>query len=429
MKIQIPKGLFDILPYGDSEKWRLVKYWQYVESIIQELTKDYGFHEIRTPVFERTELFDRGVGEQTDIVSKEMYIFQDKANRSLSLRPEGTSSIMRAFVEKKLYALQKIHKLYYVAPMFRYERPQAGRYRQHHQFGVEAIGIALPEQDAEIIDMLWHFFSRIGLKDLTLHLNTIGDSSCKLNYITTLKNYLAPYLSDLSKESQIRFEKNPLRILDSKDEQDIKILQEAPTIHDCLSNEAKDHFEQVCTLLTEIHIPFTINPKIVRGLDYYSRTVFEVSCLSLGAQSALGGGGRYDGFTSVFGGPSLPGVGFGSGIERIIQTMIAQNISFPNISNPFIFFIPLEEKSKTFCFSLLACLRHANISSEMDFHVKKIQHSLQRANLLKATYCFIIGENEFNSKQGKLKDMQTGKEEMISLESIEQKLMHLWEKK
>lgn len=428
MKIQIPKGLFDILPYGDSEKWRLISYWQSIESIIQELSKDYGFHEIRTPVFERTELFDRGVGEQTDIVSKEMYTFEDKAKRSLSLRPEGTSSIMRAFVEKKLYALQKIHKLYYVAPMFRYERPQAGRYRQHHQFGVEAIGSALAEQDVEVIDMLWEFFSRIGLTNLTLHLNTIGDSSCKKAYISALKSYLTPYLKDLSVDSQTRFEKNPLRILDSKDKKDIQILQEAPTIQACLSADAKKHFEKVCTLLDEIQIPFILNPKIVRGLDYYSRTVFEISTTNLGAQNSLGGGGRYDGFTAMFGGPSLPGVGFGSGIERIIQAMIFQKISPTHQSSPFVFLIPLAKESQSFCFSLLARLRHANLSSEMDFSVKKIQQSLQRANSLNACYCLILGDSEWEAKQAKLKDMQTGKESVLPLEKIESTLIHLREK-
>lgn len=291
MQFQIPKGTFDILPYGTDEPWRESALWQFAEEILRRTAADYGYREIRTPIYERSELFDRGVGTTSDIVSKEMFTFQDKGGRSISLRPEGTSSVIRSFVENHLSNLGSVHKFFYIGPMFRYERPQSGRYRQHHQFGVEAIGAAAPEQDAEVIDLLLAIYRRLGIKGLKVHLNTVGDPESRLAFRTALMDFLHPSLSELSADSQMRFEKNPLRILDSKDPKDQEILREAPSILDYLTDTAEQHFEEVCRALESLGIDYEIDPKIVRGLDYYNKTVFEVVSENLGAQSTIGAGG------------------------------------------------------------------------------------------------------------------------------------------
>ncbi len=292
MQYTIPKGTFDILPEAQKEedKWCTSAHWQYLESVIRQTAHEYGFKEIRTPIFERTELFVRSVGESSDIVSKEMYTFLDRAERSMTLRPEGTAPVMRSFVEHRLYNTGAVHKLFYIGPMFRYERPQAGRYRQHHQFGAEAVGIGTPEQDVEVIDLLCEVYRRLGLKDLKVLINNIGDTESREAYLLSLKNYLEPHLEELSKDSQARFTKNILRILDSKDPNDQKILENAPSILDHLNEECKTHFEKVCRLLEKLNIAYEINPKLVRGLDYYNKTVFEITSTSLGSQNSVGGG-------------------------------------------------------------------------------------------------------------------------------------------
>lgn len=426
MKAQIPKGLFDILPYGSKEKWRLVSYWQYIESVIHEITSQFGFVEIRTPVFELAEVFNRGVGTSSDIVSKEMYVFQDKGNRCLALRPEGTSGVLRAFAEKNFSQLAKVHKLYYIAPMFRYERPQAGRYRQHHQFGVEAIGVLDPMMDVEIIDLLWQFLQRLDLKGLTLEINSLGDVSCREKYKLALIHYLSTHKNSLSSDSQVRLQKNPLRILDSKDPQDKEIVEKAPSILDFLSDETLSHFKKVCAYLEAIEIPYCVNPKIVRGLDYYNRTVFEISSNALGAQTALGGGGRYDNFTQIFGIEPLPGVGFGCGIERIIQAILAQNTAVPTPSHPFIYFIGLEEKSRNKAFSIVSTLRKHHIPAVMDFKEKKLSHALQRAHSSSSTYCVVIGEDELTTNTIKLKNMKSREEKTLALDSLVNTIIQMW---
>jgi len=280
MKIQLPKGTFDILPYS-GEAWQQSDLWQYVENLIRKTAAEYGYKEIRTPIYERTELFDRGVGETTDIVMKEMFTFQDRSARSISLRPEGTASVARAFVENNLQQLGTTHKFFYIGPMFRYERPQSGRYRQHHQFGVEAYGISTPEQDAEVIDLL-----------LKVHLNTVGDLESRQLYRDALMEYLKPHFDELSADSKARFEKNPLRILDSKDPKDREIVKHAPSILNHLTPDAKAHFQKLCHILDQIHVPYEVDDRIVRGLDYYNKTVFEVLTEDLGAQNTIGAGGR-----------------------------------------------------------------------------------------------------------------------------------------
>ncbi len=420
MQYKIPKGVFDILPYEPQveDRWRSSDRWDYVEEIMRQTAHNYGFQEIRTPLFERTELFVRGVGESSDIVSKEMYTFQDKAERSMTLRPEGTASVMRAFIENQLYQQPTLHKFFYIGPMFRYERPQAGRFRQHHQFGAEAIGIAKPQQDIELIDMLYELYRRLGLKDLEVMINSVGDEACRQPFKQLLQDYLRPHFDQLSTDSQVRFSKNPLRILDSKDPQDQKLLENAPTLLEMLDEENKAHFDEVCRLLKRVGIPFQINPKLVRGLDYYNKTVFEIVSGALGAQNTIGAGGRYDGLIGALGGPPLPAVGYATGIERILQTMVKQEAPFPPPPHPYLFLIGLGEEAFAFCFDLLCQLRHEKIPAEMDLQGKKIQIGLQLAHALEAEYALVIGEQELSSQSAQLKHMKTRQTETVSLDHL-----------
>lgn len=423
MKFSVPPGVFDIIPQDSKEPWKSSHLWAFVEQIIRQTALDFGFLEIRTPLFERTELFQRSVGVGSDIVSKEMYTFDDKGGRSLSLRPEGTAPAIRAFIENQLYVKASIHKLFYIAPMFRYERAQAGRYRQHHQFGVEAIGNATPEQDAEIIDMLYTLYQRLGLQNLSLNLNSIGNTECRTAFKSALKDYLRPHLTSLSQDSQNRFEINPLRILDSKDPQDQKIVANAPSILDFLSSDCRKHFEKLQELLKLLKIPFRISPLLVRGLDYYNRTVFEVVAGELGAQNSIGGGGRYDGMVAELGGPDLPSIGFGTGIERILQTMLNQQVPLPSPPRPTLFIIPLGEAAQQACFSLLHTLRQGGVATEMDFSGKKVGKALQYADQIGATSVAVIGEDELQSGEIELKEMATGHKTRVSLAELPQKFL------
>jgi histidyl-tRNA synthetase len=409
MKYTIPKGLFDILPYEQKEedRWRTSDRWQYVKRVMRKTAEDYGFKEIATPLFERTELFVRGVGESSDIVSKEMYTFLDKGERSMTLRPEGTASVMRSYVENHLNHAPGLSKFYYIGPMFRYERPQAGRYRQHHQFGAEAIGIGKPEQDVELIDMLCELYRRLGLKEIVVHLNSVGDELSRTTYKEALTAFLKPHFAALSADSQLRFTKNILRILDSKDPDDRKLLEEAPSLTDYLSPEARDHFEKVQALLKASGISYIIDPKLVRGLDYYNKTVFEVMSTQLGAHNTIGAGGRYDGLLKALGGPDLPSVGFATGIERLLQTMEHEKLTFPAPTHPDLFFVPIGEKATEICFQKTLELRHLGWSVEMDLSGKKIQHGLQLASTLHSTYCIVLGEEELAKQQIEVKEMLT----------------------
>ncbi|HEY2811115.1 MAG TPA: histidine--tRNA ligase [Rhabdochlamydiaceae bacterium] len=420
MEYTMAKGVFDILPSETKEedKWRESHRWQYVENVLRQTAHDYGFKELRTPIFERTQLFVRGVGEGTDIVSKEMYTFLDKGERSLTLRPEGTAPAMRAFVEHKLYAEGGLHKYYYLGPMFRYERPQAGRYRQHHQFGAEALGSKAPEQDVEVVDFLCEIYRRLGLKNLGVCINSVGDAASRSAYRQALSDYLTPFLSELSSDSQERFHKNILRILDSKDPKDRKILTDAPIILDYLQPECKEHFEKILELLDALNISYKVEPNLVRGLDYYDKTVFEVTAGELGAQNSIGGGGRYDGLTAALGGPHLPAVGFATGLERLLQTMLKQQCGFPKPSHPFIFLIPLGEKALQYCFLLLCRLRHEKIPAEIALSAKKVQQGLSLANAGEAEYALVIGEEELSSQRAALKNLATRETQEVALDSL-----------
>lgn len=425
MSFQIPRGLFDILPFGVNKKFTTAL-WQYVENIIKKIAKDYNFKEIRTPIFERTELFVRTSGEASDIVNKEMYTFLDKSKRSMTLRPEGTAPFIRAFVENNLANFSYPLKFYYIEPMFRYDRPQKGRYRQHHQFGVEYLGNTSYYQDAEVIDLLMQFYKRLQLKNLTLHINSVGDTESRENFKKVLKKFLQNHLKNLSKESQKRFFKNPLRILDSKDPEDQKILKKAPSILDHLNSPSKKYFESLCSVLQKQNIPFNINKNLVRGLDYYTHSVFEITQENLGSQNSLGGGGRYDGLVKNLKGPDLSGIGFGTGIERVIETMVTQNIPIEKDSL-FIIFLPLCKKAEKISFEISTKLRHLQIQTEVLFNIKKIQKGLQKASALDARYAVILGEEEIQSKQWIIKNMEQRLQETIDEKNIIAHITTLWE--
>jgi len=411
MKYSQPKGTFDIIPVQPKpeDQWKESARWQHLESVMRTLARDYGYQEIRTPVFEKTELFARGVGETSDIVSKEMYTFLDKADRSMSLRPEGTASVMRAFVQNQLQQLGSHHKFFYIGPFFRYDRPQAGRYRQFHQFGIEAIGNGEPEQDFEAIELLFELYRRLGLKNLQVLLNSLGDANCRAQYKEALLNFLKPHFDSLSEESQNRFSKNPLRILDSKDQKERALLEKAPSIINFLSPESKSHFDSLCALLSEQNIPYTLDPKLVRGLDYYNHTVFEITSDVLGAQNTIGAGGRYDGLLPAVGGPDLPCFGLSTGMERILLTMEGQKVPFPPKSGPFVTFIPLG--------NLLYELRHRCIPSDI-ISLNKIQKALQSAEKNQSYYAVIIGEDELSKKCAQVKTMKSRETKEIPLDAL-----------
>ncbi len=430
MNFHIAKGVFDILPEDPDPQgaWRQSHLWQYVEKTIREIACEFGYQEIRTPLFESTDLFKRSVGLTSDIVTKEMYTFEDKGGRSLTLRPEGTAPILRAFIEKNLNQIAPVHKFFYILPMFRYERQQAGRYRQHHQFGIEAIGNHSPLQDVEGIHLLWTFYERLGIKNVHLHLNSIGNRETRHAYRIALQEYLKPFFEKLSPESKERFQTNPLRILDSKNEADQNILKEAPQILEFLDAQGKAHFEQVCHLLKKIGIPYQINNKLVRGLDYYNHTVFEITSQELGSQNSLGGGGRYDGLMKEMGGADLPAFGFGAGLERVIQTLLAQKAPIPSPSTPLLFLIPMGEAAALKCFEWTCALRKAHLPVEMEMSGKKIKAAMRMANAMHARFILVIGDEELHSGEATLKEMATGREESLSLDLLIHRLQDAFQK-
>lgn len=415
MSIPIAPGVFDIVPQESKEPWRASHLWTYLESLIRKTAAEYAFQEIRTPIFERVELFKRSVGESSDIVSKEMYDFEDKGGRAMSLRPEGTAPVMRSFIENRMDQTAPVQKLFYIGPMFRYERSQAGRYRQHHQFGAEVIGTSAPEQDVECIDLLYTLYSRLKLKNLNVQVNSIGDVESRTAFRAALVEYLKRYTNDLSEESKRRLELNPLRILDSKDPADKKIAAGAPSILDFLNEECRIHFMGVQRLLKQLKIPFQTNPLLVRGLDYYNKTVFEITAGELGAQNSIAGGGRYDGLLKTLNGPDLPAIGFGTGLERIIQTMLKQEVPLPKPFAPEIFLIAMGTEAKQACFSLLHQLRSCGISAQMDFGDRKLNKLMQYANMSGASHVIVIGENELKTETVEMKRMDTGEKQHLSL--------------
>ena len=418
MSIQLVTGAFDITPMP-KDRWRSSAVWHHVEQVAREVSRFYGFSEIRTPIFERVELFLRSVGEVTDIVSKEMYVFEDRGGRTLALRPEGTASVLRSLVSEQAFSPLLSQRYFYIGPMFRYDRPQAGRFRQFHQYGVEVFGVDAPEQDAEVIAMLLDFFQRLGLKNLTLHINSLGSEQSRAAFREGLLNYLRPFKDKLSKESQERLEKNPLRVLDSKAEEDQEIVQKAPSILDYLSPEDAAHFDRVQVLLRSLGVEFVVTPRLVRGLDYYQRTVFEVTSNALGSQNSIGGGGRYDGLVKRLGGPDLSAVGWGIGMERVIQTLlksVEDETQFEE--NPQLVIIPLGERALAKALELAQELRKKELSVIVDFSDKKVKNAVRSAVDAKAFSILVLGDDEIDRGVGELKFLESKEICSITLDQV-----------
>jgi histidyl-tRNA synthetase len=418
-KIQAPKGVVDILP-AESGKW------QFVEGVAREVARLYHFDEIRTPIYEYTELFHRGTGETTDIVRRETFTFTDRGGDSLTLRPEGTPGVVRAAIEHSLLADQGARlKVYYIAPNFRYERPQKGRYHQHHQFGVEAFGVAEPEQDVECIALQMDFYRRCGVRDVSLRLNSLGDAESKQAYREGLVAFLAPKRANLSEDSQRRLDENPLRILDSKDPRDVRARAGAPPALEYLSEPSRRHFERVQHLLRGAGVSFTVDPTVVRGLDYYTHTIWEVTAGGLGAQNALGGGGRYDNLVERLGGKPTPGVGFGSGLERLLIALEAQGVSLPQTGKPLVWLVSIGEPARDANLKLAQDLRASDIATDMDLGARSPKSQFKLADREQAAYCLITGETELAAGQVVLKDLKTSEQSNVARSEIVAKLRSL----
>jgi len=418
-----PPGVFDILPSVRKDPWRETHLWEYIEKACRQVAFENGFSEVRTPIFEKADLFRRTVGDESDIVSKEMYLFEDRGGRELALRPEGTAPLMRALLKESCFSPVHTLRYFYIGPMFRYERPQSGRFRQHHQFGVEVIGNGAPEQDAELISMLMRLYRRLGLPDLKVFINSLGDETCRATFREKLVRYLSAHVDDLSEDSQRRFKKNPLRILDSKDPGDKEIVAEAPSILEFLSPEDTAHFHRVQDMLTYLHIPFEVSPLLVRGLDYYQRTVFELTSGKLGAQNTVGAGGRYDGLLKQLGGPDLPATGYGTGLERIIQLLLKQGAS-DDIVPPTIPFmvIPLGEKAKVKGVQIVEQLRERGVRSLVDCTEKKLKNAITSAVQSRVEWLLILGETELESGKAVLKYLPDSSQHPIDFDDVEQLL-------
>ena len=407
MAIKAPKGTKDTMP-RDSYKV------QYIEREFSELCRLYGFREVRTPMFESTELFNRGVGETTDIVQKEMYTFEDLGHRSITLKPEGTSPAVRAFIESHDYAEMQPTKYYYDTPCFRYERPQAGRLREFHQFGVENFGTPDMMADAEVIALASDFIKKIGIEDVELRINSVGCRECRPVYRKALQDYLRPYYEELSDISKDRFESNPMRIIDSKDITDQRIAKDAPYMLDYLCDDCKAAFEALKTNLDAMGISYVVDPRIVRGLDYYTKTAFEFVTTKIGAQGTVCGGGRYDHLVEEIGGPSIPGVGFGLGKERLLILMEQNDIIVddPNVPDISVSFI--GDKARLYALDLVHKLRACGVSAIIDTLNRNLKGQMKYANKLNARYSVVIGENEIEKGIVTLKNMNSGEQKEIN---------------
>jgi histidyl-tRNA synthetase len=411
MKFQKPRGTKDILPKD-------INHWIYVENTIRGVTKLYNFSEIRTPTFESTELFAKGVGNDTDIVGKEMYTFLDKGGNSITLKPEMTASVVRAYLENSLSAESQIQKLYYISSMFRYEKPQQGRYREHTQFGAEILGSDTIESDIEIILLAKEIYNRSGIKNFTIKINSIGKAEERKNYITVLKEFLKKNIDSLSEDSKRRFDTNPLRILDSKNDKDMQLTNNAPKILDHLTDQSRSRFEGVIESLKYLGIETEIDFRLVRGLDYYTDTTFEFISKDLGSQDAIGGGGRYDGLIEMLGGKPTPGVGFASGLERLIFVAEKNNFNFPEQEKIKVYFINLTSGAKKISSKLINALRENGISCEQDFLNRSIKAQMREANKLNSEFVYIIGDEELMKGTGMLKKMSDGSQNEIAFDDL-----------
>jgi histidyl-tRNA synthetase len=401
-----PRGTADILPEEQG-------YWRFVEDRAIALCRLYGYQRLDTPAFEDSQLFTRSIGEGTDIVTKEMYTFKDRSGNILALRPEGTAPVCRAYLEHGMDNLPQPVKLYYLAAIFRYERPQAGRYRQHYQFGFEAIGDADPALDAEVVEMAWQFFKSLGLGGLYLYLNSIGCKVCRPKYLESLKCYYSAHLSGLCPDCKTRFEKNPLRLLDCKKPTCYDVAEAAPKSTDYLCRECKAHFEAVVGYLGALELPFDINHRLVRGLDYYTKTVFEIQPLGEGAQSALGGGGRYDDLIEELGGKPTPAIGFAAGMERVVLNLRRQRIPVPNLPAAQVFIVHLGNEAKLEAVKLASNLRKDGIAAIMGAGDRSLKGQLRQANSIGSCYAAIIGEDEVKNSNVTLRNMMTGEQKTV----------------
>lgn len=411
MAYSAPRGTVDILAEQSTK-------WQQLEQLLRTICANYNVKEMRVPIFEHTELFTRAVGDTTDVVSKEMYTFEDKKGRSITLRPEGTAGIARSFVENKLYALpEKLQKYYYMGPMFRYERPQNGRQRQFHQFGVEMLGLESPYIDVECMVMAVTIVEALGLKNVTLHINTLGDSESRDAYRQALKEHFAPVLNELCHDCQARYEKNPLRILDCKVDKDHSVMKNAPRTIDYLSENAKEHFEKVCALLDDLEIDYIIDSNLVRGLDYYSHTVFEVISddPKLGAGATVGGGGRYNSLIQELGGPETPGVGFAFGLERL---MIAAGDNLEEEEGLDVYVMPLGEEAKDLAMQIVTMLRANGFTCDMDQCNRGLKGQFKSADRYHAHFSMIIGEEEVQKEVVNMKCNHSKEQTVVPLENI-----------
>jgi len=409
--IKVPKGTQDILPEDISK-------WYYIEDVIKEILNKYGYKEIRTPFFEYTELFVRGIGESTDIVTKEMFTFLDRKGRSLTLRPEGTAPVVRAYLENSMSRISKVIKLFYIGPMFRCEKPQAGRFRQFNQFGIEIIGTISPAADAEVIITALDVYKKLGLKNLEILINSVGCKKCRADYIQKLKKYLKNKKDSLCSECKERYIKNPLRVLDCKKGSCKKTIEEAPLITENLCQECELHFAEVKSYLNDQKIIFHENPRLVRGLDYYTKTAFEIISGELGAQNAIAGGGRYDDLVEELGGKPTPAVGFAAGTERMIIALEQQKVELPKKKGLDIFVAKINEINQNKAFRLLQKIRNTGLSADMDYSEGSLKSQMRIANKIGARYTVIVGEEELSKNMVILRNMQTKEQKEIKIDNL-----------
>lgn len=411
--INIPKGTKDVLP---EESYK----WHYVEKTVREVARTFCVNEIRTPSFEHTELFLRGVGDTTDIVNKEMYTFEDKGGRSITLKPEGTAGVARAFIENSLYGNAQPTKMYYITPVFRYEKPQAGRLREHHQFGIEYYGAYSPSADVEVMMLAKAIFDKFGVGNLVLNINSIGCPNCRKEYNSALKSYLGSRLNDMCPTCRERFEKNPLRILDCKEEGCRAITKDAPSVIDYLCDDCKAHHESVCRQLDALGVNYVVNPHIVRGLDYYTRTVFEFISSNIGAQGTVCAGGRYNNLVEQVGGKSCPAVGFGMGIERLLLVLESLGLEVGKAYVPDIYFAPVCDKAREITPALALNLRSKGLAVDYDIMDRGFKPQLKYANKTGVKYLVILGEDEIAKNSASVKDMQSGEQVEVAIQKLEE---------
>lgn len=411
MLTNAPKGTKDLLP---AKAYK----WHYVERKFAEICKNYGFKEIRTPMFEHTEVFARGIGDTTDVVQKEMYTFNDHGNRSITLKPEGTSGAVRAFIEHKQYAEVQPTKYYYDTDCFRYEKPQSGRLRHFHQFGIEVFGTPNMLADSEVICLANDFLNELGITEIELRINSVGCPECRKNHREALKSFLKPRYDELCNTCKDRYDRNPMRILDCKSEICQEIVKDAPRMLDYLCDDCKNAFEELKTNLTAMGIEYKVDPNIVRGLDYYTKTAFEFVTTSIGAQGTVCGGGRYDHLIEELGGPPIPGVGFGMGVERLLMLMDACDAYFPPDNSADVFIAVMGDRAKAFGLKLCRELRQKGVAAEMDTLARNIKGQFKYADRLNAKYTLVIGENELDKGVVSLKDMSRSEQREIKIEDI-----------